>query len=360
MPTDNVPAQPLLDEVARRVREDLGWRVVGWSELGTGTNNRLFRLDLADGPPLLAKLYVHDRWPRLGPEYAALDDLARRGFGGVPRPFLRDDERLFGVYSFEEGERRAPATLTVADTLAAAELAARLHAFPPGASNDLPGQSDGLAPASAACFSHADQSRLIEWRLSAFEANVDAELRDLPALRDLRTTIERLVTAAVEGLTAEELERPIPRQDWRLNTYDFGPHNWLFRPDGALTVVDFEGAGWDDPARMVMGCVSHPGSHGLPADAATAFLGRYAEARRLSDDEIARYERVGRLYDLEWATVFAYAVTPEAVEPRRFGVPDFDLAAYRVDCLAKLQERLERAERGDVYRFPSSRGQVRS
>ena len=61
--SDTAAAQPSLDEVVRRVRTALGWHVVGWTELGTGTNNRLFRLDLADGPPLLAKLYVRDRWP---------------------------------------------------------------------------------------------------------------------------------------------------------------------------------------------------------------------------------------------------------------------------------------------------------
>jgi hypothetical protein len=45
-------------DVEARVRAELGRRVVGWTELGTGANNRLFRLDLAAGPPLLAKAYA--------------------------------------------------------------------------------------------------------------------------------------------------------------------------------------------------------------------------------------------------------------------------------------------------------------
>jgi hypothetical protein len=349
VPTDAVAAQLPRGEVEQRVRAELGRRVVGWAELGTGTNNRLFRLDLADGPPLLAKFYVRDRWDRLGPEYATLDYLARRGIGGAPRPFLRDDEHLFGVYSFEEGERREPAALGTAEAIAAARLAADLHACPPGAEGDL-------APANAACFAHADHIHLIESRLRAFEADADEEVRDLPLTRDLRAAVERLVAAAIDGLTQDEVARPIPRYAWRLNTYDFGPHNWLVRADGGVTVVDFEGAGWDDPARMVMGCASHPGSHGLSAEATEAFLGTYAKARGLSDDEIARYERVGRLYDVEWATVYASAVTPGAVEPKRFAVPGFDLAAHLATCLAKLRERLERAERGHAYPFPPTRG----
>jgi Ser/Thr protein kinase RdoA (MazF antagonist) len=350
--TDAAAAQPPLDEVVRRVRRELEWRVIGWTELGTGTNNRLVRLDLADGPPLLAKLYVPDRWNRLGSEYAALAYLARRGIGVVPRPILRDDEHLFGVYSFEAGERREPAALGEVEARTAARLAASLHAFPPDAADDL-------APANAACFSHADQIRLIEWRLRAFEESADSEVRSHQVTRDLRRTVERLVATATAGLSADEIERTISRADRRLNTYDYGPHNWLFRADGGLTVVDFEGSGWDDPARMVMGCVSHPGSNGLSAGATAAFLHAYAEARGLSAEEIARYERVGRLYDVEWATVFAYAVTPEVVEAKRFGVPGFDRAAHVADCLVKLRERLERAERGDSYRFPPARSQGR-
>jgi len=348
VPADANAGQLPRREVERRVRAELGWRVVGWAELGTGTNNRLFRLELADGPPLLAKFYARDRWDRLGTEYPALDYLKRRGVGGAPRPFLRDDERLFGVYSFEEGERRAPPALGTAEAVAAARLAADLHAMPPGPEGDP-------APAIAACFAHADQIQMIDARLRAFEAGGYAEVRDSSLARGLRAAVERLVAAAVDGLTAEEVARPLPRHAWRLNTYDFGPHNWLFRADGGVTVVDFEGAGWDDPARMVMGCASHPGSRGLSAESIAAFLGEYAQARGLSDDEIARYERVGRLYDVEWATVYAAAATPEAVEPKRFGTPGFDLADHLSSCTARLRERLERAARGDAYTFPTAR-----
>ena len=195
-------------------------------------------------------------WHRLGSEYAALDYLAQRGISGAPLPLLRDDEHLFGVYSFEEGERRAPAALGQRTRSPRRGSRPSLRAFPPGPVGDL-------ALATAACFAHADQVRLIEWRLRAFEADAYAEVRDLQSTRDLRATVERLVAAAIDRLTADDVARPIPRPAWRLNTYDFGPHNWLFRADGGLTVVDFEGAGRDDPARMVMGCISHPGSDGL-------------------------------------------------------------------------------------------------
>ena len=339
-------------DVEARVRAELGRRVVGWFELGSGTNNRLFRLDLEDGPPLLAKFYARDRWNRLGTEFPVLAFLADRGVAGLPRPYLRSDTFLYGVYSFEPGARKAPAELSPRDVLAAAAFAAELHAFGP---DDGDG---GLSAADAACFSHADHIALIDHRLREFQAFAAGpacydEVRALAGAIDLPATIGRLVARATAGLSDDELARPLPRPSWRLTTYDFGPHNMLLRDDG-LTVVDLEGAGWDDPARMVMGFVSHAGSDGLSRTAIETFLGAYAAARALPPEEVARYERVGMLYDVEWATVYASALTPEAIDPKRFGTAGFDLSAHLASCVDGLRERLARAERGDGYRFPSA------
>ncbi|HEV8638208.1 MAG TPA: phosphotransferase [Chloroflexota bacterium] len=341
-------------DVENRVRAELGHRVVGWTELRTGTNNRLFRLDLEDGPPLLAKFYVRDRWDRLGTEFPVLAFLADRGVAGVPRPYLRSDAFLYGVYSFEPGERKAPSELTAKDVLAAAAFAAELHSFGPDEAGGA------LDPANAACFSFSDHIGLIELRLRSFEAFAAdpagyAEVRAVARDIDLPATVARLVARATAGLGHDELARALPRASWRLTTYDFGPHNMLVREDG-ITVVDLEGAGWDDPARMVMGFVSHAGSDGLSPAAAEAFLGAYADARGLSAAEVARFERVGMLFDVEWATVYASVLTPEAVAAKRFGTADFDLSSHLVNCIARMRERLARAERGDGYRFPAGAG----
>ena len=91
---------PLLDvspqvraDVDRRVAQELGVSVLGWSRMVGGAQNRLFRLDTLDGPPLLAKLYVVDRWPRLESEYATLADWSTSLSIAAPPRIRRDATR---------------------------------------------------------------------------------------------------------------------------------------------------------------------------------------------------------------------------------------------------------------------------
>jgi hypothetical protein len=62
------------------------------------------------------------------------------------------------------------------------------------------------------------------------------------------------------------------------------------------------------------------------------------------------------LNDVEWAAIFASVLTPEAIEAKRFGTVDFDLSVHLATGIARLRERLARAERGAGYRFPDGPG----
>jgi hypothetical protein len=119
-----------------------------------------------------------------------------------------------------------------------------------------------------------------------------------------------------------------------------------------LTVVDFEAAGWDDPAHMLMGFVAHAASEDLPLGRAESFLGAYAEQMHLSDAEQNRYERVGHLLDVEWVAVYASALTAENMANKQSAVAGFDLHGYVGHVLGLITRRLARATAGSGYPFP--------
>jgi Ser/Thr protein kinase RdoA (MazF antagonist) len=345
-----IPAS-VRDDLEARLASERNQRVRGRSALAGGSNNRLFRLDTTEGAPLLAKLCHSDRWNRLDREFATLACLERQSVAAVPRPLLRSDDLGYAVYSFEPGAVRPAADLGKGDLVDVAAFAARLHAIAPGSDDcDLP-------DAIGACFSPADQLRLVESRLQGFETfssgpdaydEVRAFVRDV----NLREALGEVVARATVGLSEEALRQELPRSQRRLSSADFGPHNLLFDGD-RLTVVDWEWGGWDDPARMVMGFVAHASSEGLSSDAAGAFLAAYVRGRGLDAAEIARFERAGLLLDAEWVATYATALTDEAVAPRRLAVPDFDLHEHLMAVIARLRARLKRAVDGPGYRVPA-------
>ena len=235
---------------------------------------------------------------------------------------------------------------------AAAAFAAQLHDIRPDAAGSH------LPPAIDIACSLCEQLDRIEGRLRAFDElaagpPASDEVRGLCRAISLRDAVNELVARATAGLTLDDLAASVPPPSRRLTTGDFGVHNLLVRDDDGITVLDFEWGGWDDPARMVMGFVAHGGSTGLSHQAIDAFLGAYAAARHLPETEIARFERVGLLLDIEWVVMYATALTAEATAARRYATGESDPHHTLVELIARLKERPARAMAGTGYRFPA-------
>src|SRR5437868_2608772 len=251
------PSSAASADLQHRLRAQFGQHVTQWSGMAGGRNNRLFHLTTSGGPPLVAKFYHRDRWDRLGHEFGTLAFLGHVGASKVPRAYVCSAAFAYGVYSFEPGSPRPAADLRDSELVAAARLAAHLHTIAPASA-----RARELPRAIGAALSVAEHVQVIDDRLRDFETfaaspSADDELRAACRELDLRATLADLVARATSGLTPDQSAVPLPPSSWRLNTTDFGPHNLLVTEAGQVTAVDFEGAGWDDPARLVMGFVAH-------------------------------------------------------------------------------------------------------
>lgn len=87
-----------------------------------------------------------------------------------------------------------------------------------------------------------------------------------------------------------------------LSPSDFGRHNTLRACDGALWFIDFEHAGWDDPAKLAADFILQP-DH--PLDEATAgfFLDRLMASACFPRDLAARTRRLLAVQRIKWATI---------------------------------------------------------
>ena len=271
-------------ELADHASTLVGWRVRSALPVRRGGNNRVYQL-VGDGRRALLKFYAAPepgRQDRLVQEYAALEFLARHGFGEVARPIAADAERHCAVYEWIEGVAPGPAGEAEIDQMA--DFFARLQE-----AREREGAS-AIGAASAGCFSPKMVADQVEDRLGRLVASISpgsdiaAFVADSlrPAACD---AVERLRVGCGEaGIGFAE---SLPPQTRALSPSDFGMHNALRRPDGRLAFVDFEYFGWDDPAKAVADVMLHPGMS-LTEQLGHRYRTRVEQALRASDPSFSR------------------------------------------------------------------------
>lgn len=220
--------------------------------LSASGNNRVFTLN-CDGDTLVLKWYFHDAADtrdRLGSEYAFLEHAWNIGLRCIPQSLGKDLSTHLALYEFVDGRKLEAGEVDAAALQQAAGFFASLN------SSQSREQASALSCASEACFSVAAHFAMVDARL--------ARLMDMPVESDVDRSaaefVSRLTTywadtkpRILRGCAALELslDGVLPAGERCLSPSDFGFHNALVRPDGSLCFIDFEYAGWDDPAKAV-------------------------------------------------------------------------------------------------------------
>jgi len=225
-----------------------------------GGNNRVYRLDRA-GLSLLLKAYFHhsdDPRDRLAAEFSFSRFAWDRGLRCLPQPLARDDRNRLGLYEFIHG--RALETSDVGrgavDQAVAFFIGLNRHKLDPAAQH--------LPNASEACFTLAEHLACVQRRMSRLVQLEGASPLDCKAaawIREkLHPTWQRVQDRVLRQAAACELaiDTPISDKDRCLSPSDFGFHNAILADDGRLRFLDFEYAGWDDPAKTVCDFLCQP------------------------------------------------------------------------------------------------------
>jgi hypothetical protein len=339
--------EPLALELVRRCLPGLAGAPLRFSRLAGGGNNRLYRVEGPEGPLVLKHYFRHPAQPRdrLGAEFAFLEYAWGLGLRCVPRPLGRDEAEGAGLYTFVEGRPLHPGEPGPAEVEEALAFVAALNA------GGRPG-AERLGPAAEACFSVADQLRLVDGRVARLmalepgdelEAEAAALVRSilLPAWREARQRLlERL------GSSPPAWAGPLPRESWLISPSDLGFHNALRQPDGQLAFLDFEYAGWDDPAKLVCDFFLQPAR---PAPAA-AFQAVARGVAALGPDPrgtLARVEALWPVLALKWCCILLNHFTRIDLARRAFAVADaVEHRAGQLEKARRLLGRLATAEGG--------------
>ncbi len=315
-----------------------------WSEgnltvgrLSGGYNNALYRVTLA-GAAYACKLCVADERQRAEREYGALRLLRAAGLEVAPQPLCLDESRdLFPypvvVYRWLPGERLSP-PLTQAQLAALLESVGQIHAL---RRRDYP---DWELP--TAWFHWFDFEPYLS-ELNDFVAQYGAWLATTgPEGTGLRDRLARLVDRCSQLLTAMDVDVGQESLPLCLCHVDQNLANAIWGADGRLRWIDWEFAGWGDPALDLAELRWHAALEGLSPAQQTWLRANY---RRLADDPgfEARLSAWDHLIATRWPFLVLRVLWSLANGPDRLRLsqPRHDPAELR----ARLRRFVERAER---------------
>lgn len=308
-------------------RAGLG-RTRSLTRLDGGRNNQVFRVERDAGAALVMKRYftdARDNRDRLAAEWNFLDRAWGDGVRAIARPLAKDDSAQAALYSFVPGRKLAAVELEVGHIDAAADFVAAINARPHA----------GLAPASDACFSIFDHLQLVERRLLRLAALdreaphvAEAERFVFATLRPMWKTVSTQVTREARAL-GFDLHRELAESECCLSPSDFGFHNALADADGRLVFLDFEYAGRDDPAKLVLDFFCQP-QVPVPPRYRDRFLARLA----LDDITQARCMVLLDACRVKWACILLNDFLPVGAARRAFA----EIGGREARCAVQLEK----------------------
>lgn len=229
----------------------------GLSQVPGGRNNRIYRLRTSGQSWILKKYFRHpeDARERGRTEFNFLKFIYSRGVRMVPEPVYFDEAADLGVYQDIPGEKPRKVTGKLIDQ--AVRLFHEINRF---RKND---EAARLPEASEACFSFREHAERIGARIDRL-SSVRAVGADADKIKCLAGEAKIIWEAArnsfLQQIDAEKFnfDEMLSGDDRCLSPSDFGFHNAIMKEDGSATFIDFEYAGWDDPAKMVCDFVCQP------------------------------------------------------------------------------------------------------
>tara|TARA_B100001248_G_scaffold260540_1_gene249066 strand:+ start:82880 stop:84556 length:1677 start_codon:yes stop_codon:yes gene_type:complete len=306
-----------------------------------GGNNQGYRIKDGFGRTFFGKRYyrfIQDKRDRLNHEYAFLSVLKKNPHLPCAKALLRDDLYGMALYSFIEG-------CTPQDAISH-HWEQCLHFFEEMQVVRNTNAAKELPVAAESAWSLAQhlgfvQRRRDEWLHLASLESLSKSIQEL-----VSNELEPLYQVLAENLLADKDFNTLwPRDAAVLSPSDFGLHNALEDKEGNLSFIDFEYAGWDDPAKVVADffcqvAVRAPGIlyESFVERTATLLPEAYQQAF------MERLPKVEQCIRLKWCYILLNPLHPNAQAKQHFVKRPVDVSAQ----LDKVQAAIQRCKIGTI------------
>jgi thiamine kinase-like enzyme len=307
-----------------------------------GGNNRTYKVTTRDGDFAVKQYFrrPEDKRDRLAAEFAFLSYANQAAPGKVPQTYVYDAENGLALYEFVQGQALRSENISAFEINQASEFFCALN------DTQHKSQAQALPEASEACFSIQGHLHLITQRIAELEQFTPASQEDDLAhelIAELKQSWQKNLAGIAKIMQEKniDLAAEINPEDRCISPSDFGFHNALRTPSGDIRFLDFEYAGWDDPAKMVGDFFSQ-----LAVPVRDEFFDSFVDAIlspfKNKQDLKQRAELLRIVYQVKWCCIALNIFLPVHLARRQFANPDIDIAALKKAQIKKAESLLRK------------------
>lgn len=306
-----------------------------------GGNNQIFRVNCINEQFILKKYFQHseDGRNRLESEFNFLLATQNLTPDQVPKALAKIDHASVALYEYIAGTAiTSSSQITESHITQAAQYIANLNV------SHSPDLEKILFPASEACFSIGEHLNKIELRLKELQGTKPYHQDDLEFIYILDEILifwEKVKDRVIQVCKREsfDLNRELPQNERVLSPSDFGFHNAVLRTNQSVVFIDFEYAGWDDPAKLVGDFFSQVAIKVNPKYL-NLFLNT-AFGNSINYDFLKkRALLLFNTYKIKWCCIVLNIYIPKHLSRRQFSNPELNLVELKKDQLRKAQQLL--------------------
>lgn len=323
--------------IALLERAGLSPAILSVQNCASGGNNRTYRLETVDGVFAVKKYFRQDgdTRDRLASEFSFLTYAKTAAPDMVPIPYSQDADAGMALYEFIDGVPLKASDITEKEITQAIQFFCALNK-PQSKSRAVT-----LPQASEACFAIQDHLDLIGARIHGLKQIESTHPEDKAAkelVNYLSATWQKILNDVKSAAIAEGIDvaASLSNSQRCISPSDFGFHNALKMANGTIRFLDFEYAGWDDPAKMTGDFFSQLAIP-IPANYFDHFVRAVMAPFSQPEVMIRRAQLLRSVYQVKWCCIALNVFIPVNLARRRFANPDLN-----VDNLKKLQ--LSKAE----------------
>lgn len=320
-----------------------------FSSIRLGGNNRIWLIKSDHKCYVVKQYFQHpdDLRNRLKADFEFSKYVHQLCSGVVPEPIAVNFDENLAVYEYIDGLSLLDKKISLADVIEAANFFKLIN--PPNRFN----VASYLGKASEACFSISDHISFVENRinnlLNALSVNgLDSDVNCF--LLDLKSYWLDLKKEVNNQLIFQQLSADlgISKEQFCISPSDFGFHNAIQKPSGKIIFLDFEYAGWDDPAKMVGDFFAQ-----LAVPVPIKYFDKFCE-KAFCDFPgakliIERAKLLLPVYQVKWCCIALNVISPASMARRKFANPSIDEHQLVISQLAKAEEILKKLKKDESY-----------